>query len=186
VPPAPLSRTQPYMWSDFEDVAARAAVGSTSPRPGFRQWVVDQRGTYNGRATSGSAYTMSSFPGASPSSYGRQIVIFKGEGTIRIQRSFGPTILAPFAHVIIDGSVGCVRGPARSSDAPTAALPRPAVSRMQPSPPAGFAPLPPALPLPRLYPFAPRVTPLPPALSHRPRLIRLPAHSHARAATSTA
>jgi hypothetical protein len=96
---------QPYTWDDFESVATRAAVGNAVPRPGFKQWVVDQKGAYDGRATTGSSFSMSSFPGASPSSYGRQIVIFKGAGTIVIERSFGPTILAPFAHVVIDGSV---------------------------------------------------------------------------------
>jgi len=95
----------PFVWADFEWLANHL---SHAPPVVF---VVDQ-------GSVGSTYSMDDFlPGAQPNLGGSQsaLVVFTGSGLVRITatadgRAFGPSILAPFARVHLEGAIGFVEG----------------------------------------------------------------------------
>ena len=103
----------PFDWSQFEELAASA---TNSEAGGFKVVVVDDAGVYDPNGGTGTAYTTYDFrSGGQGEDNGKTIVVFSGAGTIVLTktsdgRQFGPSVLAPFAHVVVDGEVGFVDG----------------------------------------------------------------------------
>ena len=102
---------QPFGWAAFEYLATSALSGSSAG--GYRVIVEDQGGTYD--ATDGCTAWYSAPAGTGGEDNGRTLLIFRGAGTIGLKatrdgRQFGPSVLAPFARVMIHGNVGYVDG----------------------------------------------------------------------------
>jgi hypothetical protein len=103
-------------YASLETMAA-TAVGFIDYVTGFAVFVVDQ-------GSAGGYFRASDFPHPPPGTNpldlqgednGNTLVIFNNTGTVNILktksgRQWGPSILAPFAHVNIDGSAGFVDG----------------------------------------------------------------------------
>ena len=108
----------PFQWRDFEALANRLETASFDYRAFYgalyRVDVVDQGGTYS--STDSACVDRRTPPeGAGGEDNGRTLLVFTGEGTICLTsddlgRQFGPSVLAPFARVLIDGSVGFIDG----------------------------------------------------------------------------
>ena len=99
----------PFDWAQFEYLASTAFGGYTSA--GFRVIVEDQGGVYGDRATR----WYSAPPGTGGEDNGRTLVVFRGKGTVVLTqtadgRQYGPSVLAPFAEVVIHGSLGYIDG----------------------------------------------------------------------------
>ena len=132
----------------LENHASAMTVGTYGPtdQSAFSVHVVDQGGTYRGSGEA--SYHMHQFLDQYSQAYdnGRTLIVFKGAGTIRLNSTpgsvqspwdvvnnrqgafagfqWGPSVLAPFAHVIVDHNCGFVDGyiVARSLDARSANL----------------------------------------------------------------
>lgn len=102
-------------WAHFEDLANRMQNATSIGRNGqsvpgghgeFSIYVIDQGvmgGTYNGYHFTPSGRTVQG------ENQGRTLVVFTNTGTVTLQatsgggRQFGPSVLAPFASVVLDG-----------------------------------------------------------------------------------
>lgn len=108
----------PFTWSSFESIA-NAQSESRTYSPNFQVFVEDQ-GTADIRVDSTRYLDEEPFMRGAPQGEdnGMTLVVFKGSGTIFLEgtkgataaRQFGPTVLAPFAKVVVDGSAGFVDG----------------------------------------------------------------------------
>ena len=102
----------PFEWWHFEHLALRLKVGTYGP-PHNRYVVkmVDQ-------GAEGGSYDTRNFnphQGAQGKDEGHTLVVFRGSGPVRLRpssdgRQFGPSVLAPFADVVLEGRVGFVDG----------------------------------------------------------------------------
>lgn len=90
-------------------------------RPSSTVHIVTQGGSYSASDSScpaGSSYDMHTLfnnPEAQAENNGADMVVFTGKGTVCLTRTangraFGPSVLAPFARVIVVGQVGFVDG----------------------------------------------------------------------------
>lgn len=100
------------VWADFEQLARVIAPGAEAG--GYRVFVEDQGGSYSDTDHCTSWWDGAQFSEQSEDN-GKTLVVFVGAGTIGITkdsrgRQFGPSILAPFARVMVGGSVGYVDG----------------------------------------------------------------------------
>jgi len=103
----------PFVWNEFEVLASSAVASSGG---GFTVIKVDQGGVYSAAGAGYRSYSQNDFiPSGQGVIQGAACVVFSGAGTIRLTKApdgsqFGPSILAPYAHVIVDGDVGFVDG----------------------------------------------------------------------------
>ena len=102
----------PFEWWHFEHLAQRLKVGTYGPpHDRYRVYAIDQ-------GTEGGSYDLRHFnphESAQGEDQGRTLVVFRGSGPIHLHctwdgRQFGPTVLAPYADVVLDGDVGFVDG----------------------------------------------------------------------------
>mgnify|MGYP006134221387 CR=1 FL=1 len=116
----------PFNWTHFETMASNAVPSGDCN--GRRVLVVDQGGEYDTTGADANEYSVDDFKcedGSLPltDEGSKTLVIFKGAGSVTLTRGdsdaagcddlcaeFGPTVLAPFAHVQLDGFVGHVDG----------------------------------------------------------------------------
>ena len=103
----------PFDFTDFERIASD--VQAMEDR-GYKVVIFDQGGTYNANDNSCDAgQHYSGLTGADPQDDGKTLFVFRGSGTICLVRTadgreFGPSVLAPFARVLINDNVGYVDG----------------------------------------------------------------------------
>lgn len=124
-------------FADFEAIASALSPGvmGGTAQAGFSIHVVDQGGAYSASGSNATTYHMSDFLESSAQAYdqGRTLVVFKGAGTVLLTstpgsaqspwgtptaqqqgsfagKQFGPSVLAPFAHVVVADNAGFVDG----------------------------------------------------------------------------
>ena len=104
----------PFNWAEFAQLADSAPVGTYEYTPHFKVCVFDQGGTYDTTMSTTSSHVnydknrcCNWKNNCQPDDHGKTLVIFKGAGTVRIDgvggQSWGPTILAPYAHILVNG-----------------------------------------------------------------------------------
>jgi len=100
----------PFSWEDFESLARILQPLKN------HIWVIDQGGCYSEDNRATRYYDLYDFvPNGQAAAHGMRLVIFLGEGTIGLKgtsdnRQFGMSVLAPFARVVVDETVGFVDG----------------------------------------------------------------------------
>jgi hypothetical protein len=106
----------PFDWERLTYVAEHATALNDGES---RIFVVEQRGVYNESDWARHSYSMDDFlvdgNRLDSNDGGKTLVVFRDEGTIVLEaakngQKFGPSVLAPKAHVILDSSVGFVDG----------------------------------------------------------------------------
>ena len=101
----------PFDWNHFESLAINAFPRSSG---NYRVVVEDQGGVYDPSDAKCTGW-YSAPSGSGGEDNGRTLIIFRGAGTIGLTRTsdgrqHGPSVLAPFAHVLVRGDVGYVDG----------------------------------------------------------------------------
>ena len=103
--------TFPLPWDDFEQLALTAQPQSDGP---YTVIVHDQGGEYSTDDACHTTITSADGGNFGASDYGRTLHVFRGAGTVclasRQGTQFGPSVVAPFARVVVDGGVGYVDG----------------------------------------------------------------------------
>jgi hypothetical protein len=112
-------RGLPFDWAQFEKIADEAMPYGKSA-DGYRIFVVDQGGSFDTSMARkmGTKFSLDDFAidGKLGKADGaKSMVIFKGRGTVVLVPSkdgfaFGPTVLAPYAKVVLDGNLGFADG----------------------------------------------------------------------------
>ena len=106
------SQGSSFDFSEFEVLALRMLDYTDST---YTVRVVNQGGEYSSVGASASWYDLYDFRwGGQGEDNGYTLAVFTGEGTVCLKkyqgRQFGPSVLAPFARVVVDGDVGYVDG----------------------------------------------------------------------------
>ena len=109
----------PFDWERFERIAVQAVPSVSADCTGPQVIVVDQGGEYIAADDGASFYSLDNFTcrdqPLEAEDGGKTLVVFKGAGSVVLKRGangaqFGPSVLAPFAHVLLDGGLGFLDG----------------------------------------------------------------------------
>jgi len=121
-------------WQSFVNALSVGDIGGTD-QSGYSIHVIDQGGAYSSSGENPTVYNQFDFLDQGTQAYdrGKTLVVFKGAGTVQLTctpgstqepfgstspgaqgnfvgTQFGPSVLAPFAHVIVDDNAGFVDG----------------------------------------------------------------------------